>query len=142
MKRQEVLMEMVNRYDSLSDIERKYLNHAVNIYRPLLKIENAQNTNELLEDEYYNLRSLNIKLVESYLLKELLWKFLKRKGLSKSMLSMEELYSMLYQEYDDVKDLKNDKIEAIEGIKNLLQELEEQKNRNNESNEESCEEKC
>lgn len=139
MKRKEVLLEMVNRYDSLSDIERNYLNHAVNIYRPLLKIENAPNKNELLEDEYYNLRTLNIQVVESYLLQELLWKFLKQKGLSKSMLSMEELHSMVFKEYETLKDLKNEKLESIEGIKNLLQELDEQKNRDIESNREGCE---
>ncbi|SME47904.1 hypothetical protein BACERE00183_04027 [Bacillus cereus] len=124
MKRKEVLLEMVNRYDSLSDIERSYLNHAVNIYRPLLKIENAPNKSELLEDEYYNLRTLNMQAVESYLLQELLWKFLKRKGLSKSMLSMEELHSMVFKEYETVKDLKSEKLESIEGIQKLLQELE------------------
>ncbi|MDX5853403.1 hypothetical protein SIM22_04565 [Bacillus cereus group sp. BfR-BA-01363] len=139
MKRKEVLLEMVNRYDSLSDIERNYLNRAVNIYKPLLKIENAPNKNELLEDEYYNLRTLNIQVVESYLLQELLWKFLKRKGLSKSMLSMEELHSMVFKEYEAVKDLKNEKLESIEGIKNLLQELDEQKNRGIETNREGCE---
>lgn len=139
MKRKEVLLEMVNRYDSLSDIERNYLNRAVNIYKPLLKIENAPNKNELLEDEYYNLRTLNIQVVESYLLQELLWKFLKRKGLSKSMLSMDELHSMVFKEYEAVKDLKNEKLESIEGIKNLLQELDEQKNRGIETNREGCE---
>ncbi|WP_242248983.1 hypothetical protein [Bacillus cereus group sp. BfR-BA-01328] len=139
MKRKEVLLEMVNRYDSLSDIERNYLNRAVNIYKPLLKIENAPNKNELLEDEYYNLRTLNIQVVESYLLQELLWKFLKRKGLSKSMLSMEELHSMVFKEYEAVKDLKSEKLESIEGIKNLLQELDEQKNRGIETNREGCE---
>lgn len=139
MKRKEVLLEMVNRYDSLSDIEKNYLNHAVNIYRPLLKLENAPNKNELLEDEYYNLRALNIQAVESYLLQELLWKFLKRKGLLKSMLSMEELYSMVFKEYETVRDLKSEKLESIEGIKKLLQELEEQKNKNIETNKEGCE---
>lgn len=139
MKRKEVLLEMVNRYDSLSDIERNYLNHAVNIYRPLLKIENAPHKNELLEDEYYNLRTLNMQAVESCLLQELLWKFLKRKGLSKSMLSMEELHSMVFKEYEHTRDLKSEKLESIEGIKKLLQELEEQKNRDIETNREGCE---
>ncbi|MES5837798.1 hypothetical protein [Bacillus cereus group sp. MG11] len=139
MKRKEVLLEMVNRYDSLSDIERNYLNHAVNIYRPLLKIENAPSKSELLEDEYYNLRTLNMQAVESYLLQELLWKFLKRKGLSKSLLSMEELHSMVFKEYETVKDLKSEKLESIEGIQKLLQELEEQKNKNIETNKEGCE---
>ncbi|PES55145.1 hypothetical protein CN515_03545 [Bacillus cereus] len=139
MKRKEVLLEMVNRYDSLSDIERSYLNHAVNIYRPLLKIENAPNKSELLEDEYYNLRTLNMQAVESYLLQELLWKFLKRKGLSKSMLSMEELHSMVFKEYEHTRDLKSEKLESIEGIQKLLQELEEQKNRDIETNREGCE---
>lgn len=139
MKRKEVLLEMVNRYDSLSDIERNYLNHAVNIYRPLLKIENAPHKNELLEDEYYNLRTLNMQAVESYLLQELLWKFLKRKGLSKSMLSMEELHSMVFKEYEHTRDLKSEKLESIEGIQKLLQELEEQKNRDIETNREGCE---
>lgn len=139
MKRKEVLLEMVNRYDSLSDIERNYLNHAVNIYRPLLKIENAPHKNELLEDEYYNLRTLNMQAVESYLLQELLWKFLKRKGLSKSMLSMEELHSMVFKAYEHTRDLKSEKLESIEGIKKLLQELEEQKNKNIETNKEGCE---
>lgn len=115
------------------------MNHAINIYKPLLKLEKAPNKNELLEDEYYNLRTLNMQMVESYLLQELLWKFLKRKGLSKSMLSMEELHSIVFKEYEDIKDLKSEKLESIEGIKKLLQELDEQKNRNIEINREGCE---
>ncbi|AFV21724.1 MULTISPECIES: hypothetical protein [Bacillus] len=137
--RPSILIEMANRYDSLSDVERGYLNHAINIYKPLLKIEKSPNKNELLEDEYYNLRTLNIQSVENYLLQELLWKFLKRKGLSKSMLSMEELLSMVFKEYEHTRDLKSEKLESIEGIQKLLQELEEQKNKNIETNREACE---